>query len=154
MNDTSERPAVEGLRPALAGSARLEAGPLDVADACRQYTEEGFDITPRLRVFLEAYGELTVTWTFKAGETDLSTSIERTLEAPHATPRTTRIFTQRIGRSVIPVGAASSCTEDCILLADNGDILLGGDAGIQRVANGFEDAVRALVAGDWDKTFF
>ncbi|WP_268977862.1 hypothetical protein [Streptomyces sp. GS7] len=39
------------------------------------------------------------------------------------------------------------------MLADNSDVYRACDAGFQRVANGFDNAVRALVADDWDKTF-
>jgi hypothetical protein len=153
MNDTAERPAIQELRDALSGAANFEVHPLDIEDACRQYAEDGYEVTPQLREFLENYGELTVTWQFRESEVEVTTSVERTLEATHATPRNARIFAKRLGRPVLLVGTAFE-TEECVLLADNGDILLAGDAGFQRIAGGFENAVRALVTGDWDKTFF
>ncbi|MDF6020569.1 hypothetical protein [Streptomyces sp. JH34] len=45
-------------------------------------------------------------------------------------------------------------TEENVLLVENGDIVFAGDAGMQRVGNGFERAVKAFVSGTWDKTFF
>lgn len=151
MNDTPERPAVQRLRDSLAGTtARLEVGPLDVDDACHQYVEDGFDVTPQLREFLETYGELTIAWPWRQWEEELTTEADSALDAPL---RNVRNYANRIGQPVLPIGAVFSSRE-YLLLAENGDILFAGDAGIQRVANGFENAVRALVTGDWDKTFF
>ena len=150
MSGATGRPALERLRTALAGATRFEVGPLDVEDACRQYVEDGYEVTGQLRVFLANYAELTVVWKFRDWEEEVSTSVERALDAP---ARNVRIYAKRIGSPVLPVGAAFS-TNEVLLLAENGDILLGGDAGIQRVAHDFEDAVHALVTGNWDKTFF
>jgi hypothetical protein len=59
---------------------------------------------------------------------------------------------ERLGFPVALVGTAFD-TEEAVLLAEDGDILLYRDAGFQRVANGFDSAVRAVVTGDWDKTY-
>lgn len=64
-----------------------------------------------------------------------------------------RSYARRLGMPVLPVGTAFE-TDETVLVAGNGDVLLAGDAGMQRVANGFEEAVRALVSGEWDRTFF
>ncbi|UQA92204.1 SUKH-3 domain-containing protein [Streptomyces halobius] len=153
MNDNPERPAIQKLRDALSGAANFEVHPLDIEEACRRYAEDGYEVTPQLREFLENYGELTVTWRFRDSEVEVTTSVERTLEATHATPRNARIFAKRLGEPVLVVGPAFE-TEECVLLAESGDILLAGDAGFQRVANGFGNAIRALIASDLDKTFF
>nr|WP_272920628.1 SUKH-3 domain-containing protein [Streptomyces sp. SID8367] len=102
---------------------------------------------------MEQYGEITVAWMWRQREQTLTTSVETTRESTHATPRTVRILGKRLGSPVLLVGTVFS-TEEAVLLAENGDILTYGDAGFQRVGHGFEHAVRALVAGDWDKTFF
>lgn len=153
MSDIPDRRAIQEVRDALSGTAELEVHPLDVDDACRQYTEDGYEVTPQLREFLESYGELTVSWTRREWKNELTTSTERTLESAHATPRHLGIHAKRLGFPVLPVGTVFD-TEESVLLAENGDILFFGDAGFQRVANGFENAVRAVVTGDWDKTFF
>ncbi|MEU5389455.1 MULTISPECIES: SUKH-3 domain-containing protein [Kitasatospora] len=150
MSTTPGRPALEHLRSALTGVERFEVGPLDLDDACRQYTEEGYEVTPWLREFLTDYGELTVTWMHRDWEEELTTSVESAMDAPI---RNVRSYARRIGRPVLPIGAVFS-TAEYLLLAEDGEVLFGGDAGIQRVAHGFEAAVRALVTGDWDKTFF
>lgn len=151
MSNTPERPAVQELRNALKETAaRFQAGPLDVDDACRQYIEDGFEVTQQLREFLENYGELTVIWRWRQGEEELTTSVESALDVPL---RNVRNYAKRIGQPVLPIGAVFSSRE-YLLLAENEDILFAGDAGIQRVANGFENAVRALVSGDWHKTYF
>ncbi|MGW2721522.1 SUKH-3 domain-containing protein [Streptomyces sp. NPDC001492] len=150
MHSNHDSPAVRALRERLAGAARIEACPLDVEDACRRYAEEGYHVSAALREHLEMYGELTVTWPFRAGETYLKVAVEEALDLPD---RNVRIFGRRLGQPVLPLGIAFS-TEEAVLLAENGDILFGGDAGMQRVANGFETAIVALVMDDWDKTFF
>lgn len=153
MNDPSERPAMQALLDDLSGVAHFSFEPLDIESACRQYTEDGYEVTPQLRGFLEKYGEITVTWLFRGNEVEVTTSTERTLESAHATPRNVRVFGRNLGQPVQLVGTAFD-TEECLLLAEGGEILLYGDAGYQRVANSFEDAIRALVTGDWDKSFF
>ncbi|MDI3408657.1 SUKH-3 domain-containing protein [Streptomyces cavernicola] len=150
MNSNHELPAVRALQERLAGTARIESYPLDVEEACKQYTEAGYDVSARLREHLQTYGELTVTWPFRAGETYLKAAVEEALDVPD---RNVRIYGKRLGQPVLPLGIAFS-TEEAVLLADNGDILFGGDAGMQRVANGFGTAIEALVTDTWDKTFF
>ncbi|MFG2888050.1 SUKH-3 domain-containing protein [Streptomyces sp. NPDC048248] len=153
MNEDTQRSALRELRSLLAQKAHFEVHPVDIEDARQRYTEEGFEFTTELQKFVETYGELTVTWTYSHGETEFTTSTERTMDAAHSTPRSARIYGQRIGQPVLIVGTAFS-TEEAVLLAGNGEIFLAGDAGIQRVAKGFENAVQALVTGEWDKTFF
>lgn len=150
MNSNNERPTIQGLQERLAGGARIDAYPLDLEDACTRYVEAGYESTAQLREFLEQYGELTVTWLFRGNETYLKVSVEEGLDVP---ARNVRIYGKRLGQPVLPVGIATS-TEEAVLLAENGDILFAGDAGMQRVANGFEAAIQALVTGEWDKTFF
>ncbi|MFE1775541.1 SUKH-3 domain-containing protein [Streptomyces sp. NPDC059008] len=153
MNGTPERRALQELRDALPGSATIEANPLDVEEACQRYTEDGYEVTDQLREFLERYGELTLVLKFQTSEMELTTSVERTLRSTHATPRNVRIFSKELGQRVLLVGTAF-VTEEAVLLAENDDVLFVGDAGYQRIANGFENAIRALAAGDWDRTFF
>lgn len=153
MNATPERPSIQALQDELSGVAHLSAGDLDIESACRQYAEDGYEVTPQLREFLQNYGEITVTWQFRDYEVEVTTATERTLESAHATPRNARIFARKLGQPIQLIGTAFD-TEDCVLLAEDGGILLYSDAGYQRVANGFEAAIHALVTGDWDKTFF
>jgi SUKH-3 immunity protein of toxin-antitoxin system len=153
MSDMPERPVVQRLRDAVPGAVDVEAGPLDVEEACRRYAEDGYDITARLRDFLQEYGELTLTFTARPSAFELTTSVESTLESAHAAPRSVGIFARRLEQPVLLVGTAFD-TEESVLLAENGDVFLYGDAGFQRVANGFENAVRAFATGDWDRTFF
>ncbi|WP_030670886.1 SUKH-3 domain-containing protein [Streptomyces rimosus] len=153
MSGEAERKEIEELRSSLAGRARFEVHPLDIEQARQRYTEEGFEFTSEVREFLEAYGEFTVTWSYRFGETFLTTSVEETMDSAHSLPRSVRIFGKRIGRPVLLAGTATD-TQEAVLLADSGDVYLAGDAGIQHVATGFAHAVRALVTDDWDKTFF
>ncbi|GGS20128.1 SUKH-3 domain-containing protein [Streptomyces griseoviridis] len=153
MNDTPDSRAIRQVRDAVAELGELEVHPLDLEDACRRYAEDGYEVTDRLREFLTAYGELTVSWMWRGRKDDLTTSVERTLESAHATPRALGIHAKRLGFPVTLVGTVSH-TEESVLLAGDGDIFFFGDAGFQRVANGFENAVRAVLTGDWDKTFF
>ncbi|GAA2665577.1 SUKH-3 domain-containing protein [Streptomyces lunalinharesii] len=153
MSENTARPGLEELRDSLADRARFEIHPSDVEQARQRYEEEGFEFTAGLREFLQTYGEFTVTWSYRFGETFLTTSAEETMDSAHSLPRSIGIFGKRIGSPVLLVGTAFD-TQEAVLLADDGDVYLAGDAGIQRVANGFGDAVRALVEGAWDKTFF
>ncbi|MFI6764157.1 SUKH-3 domain-containing protein [Streptomyces sp. NPDC050355] len=153
MNGTPERWALQELRDALPESATLEVNPLDVEEACQRYTEDGYEVTDQLREFLERYGELTLVLKFQNSEMELTTSVERTLRSTHATPRHVRIFSKKLGQPVFLVGTAF-VTEEAVLLAENNDVLFFGDAGYQRIANGFEHAIHALATGDWDRTFF
>lgn len=130
---------------------RLHVGCIDVVDACRRFEAEGYLVRPVLREFIENFAEVFVAWRDAPDEeSTLSTAIEDALDA---FPGNIRIYSRRMGCEVFPVGVAFE-TEERLLLADNGDILLGGDAGLQRVGNGFEQSLRALLEGDWDKTFF
>lgn len=150
MNGHHHHPAAQALQERLAGRARVEARLLDVEDACRQYTAEGYEVSTQLRAFLAAYGELTVTWPFRQSETYLEVAVEEALDIPD---RNVRLYGKRLGQAVLPVGIAFS-TEEAVLLAESGEIFFGGDAGLQRVAHDFDAAVEALVTDDWDKTFF
>ncbi|MES4901700.1 MULTISPECIES: SUKH-3 domain-containing protein [unclassified Streptomyces] len=153
MNTTPDRRALQEVRNALSGTAGLEVHPLDIEEACLKYAEDGYEVTPQLREFLAAYGELTVTWVSREWKCELTTSVERTLESTHATPRTLGVLAKRLGFPVLLVGTVFD-TEEAVLLAENGDVLLYGDAGFQRVANDFSNALRAVVTDTWDKTFF
>ncbi|MEV5343537.1 SUKH-3 domain-containing protein [Streptomyces sp. NPDC052676] len=152
MSDEQSRAREESLIRAFAGASRVECGPVDVEAARLAYQEAGFDVTNELVEFLKTYGETTVFWPshVTGNETSLTISVE---EAAEAFAPNVRYFEKRLGMSALPVGIALS-TEEMVLLAENGDIVLGGDAGVQRVAHGFEESVRALISGDWDMTFF
>ncbi|WP_329111855.1 hypothetical protein [Streptomyces sp. NBC_01353] len=152
MSDEQSRAREESLGSAFAGALRVECGPADVEAARLSYQEAGFDVTDELVAFLEKYGETTVFWPshVTGNETSLTISVE---EAVEAFPAYVRSFEKRLGMSALPVGIALS-TEEVVLLVENGDIVLGGDGGVQRIANGFEASVRALISGDWDMTFF
>ncbi|RPE32067.1 SUKH-3 domain-containing protein [Kitasatospora cineracea] len=153
MTGNDEREGLPALRETLGGAARIEVHPLDVADACRQYVEDGYEVTDLLREFLAAWGELTVTWQYRERDVVLTTAVGPTLEAAHATPRNLGIFGRRLGRRVALVGTVFD-TEEAVLITEDGDVLLAGDVGFQRVANGFAEALRRLVAADYDRTFF
>ncbi|WP_055587871.1 SUKH-3 domain-containing protein [Streptacidiphilus griseoplanus] len=153
MSGSAERPVVGRLRDRLAGAVDVQAHPLDVEEACGRYAGDGYEVTPRLREFLAEYGELTLTFTARPWRFVVTTSVARTLESNHATPRSVGIFARRLQRPVLLVGTAFE-TEEALLLAGNGDVLLYGDAGFQQVANGFENTVRAFATGEWDRTFF
>ncbi|MFF9865072.1 SUKH-3 domain-containing protein [Streptomyces sp. NPDC013953] len=146
------RPRLDHLRRAADGAVRLDLRDIDVPAACAAYAEAGYGVTLQLVRFLADYGELTLGWAYGAArhEAVVTLSVEAALDvfAPNV-----RGYARRLGMPVLPVGTAFE-TEETVLLAENGDILFAGDAGMQRVANGFEEAVRALVSGEWDKTFF
>lgn len=132
--------------------ARIHFGHVDSESACRKYEAAGYAVTPWLLEFVNRYGEITVSWpaTYGGDDNELTTTVEDALEAPI---RNIRIYSKRLGRPLLPVGMVFM-TEERVLLAENGEILFGGDAGLQKVANGFEETVQALLADDWDKTFF
>ncbi|MEU0831559.1 hypothetical protein [Streptomyces sp. NPDC005969] len=48
----------------------------------------------------------------------------------------------------MPIGISMEA-EGNVLLVENGDIVFAGDAGMQRVGNDFEAAVKAFVASTW-----
>lgn len=68
-------------------------------------------------------------------------------------PGNIRVFSQRVGRPLIPIGSAFE-TEEVVLIASDGDVFLAGDPGIQYVGNGFKQSMQAMISGNWDKTFF
>ncbi|MFF5284493.1 SUKH-3 domain-containing protein [Streptomyces sp. NPDC013171] len=152
MSDERSRAREESLGRTFAGASHVECGPVDVDAARLAYQEAGFDVTDELVEFIGTYGETTVFWPshVTGDETSLTVSVE---EAAEAFAPNVRYFEKRLGMSALPVGVAFE-TEEMVLLGENGDIALGGDAGVQRVAHGFEEAVRALISGDWDMTFF
>ncbi|MFG2137796.1 SUKH-3 domain-containing protein [Streptomyces sp. NPDC048650] len=152
MPKESQRQEIDTRPPGVCAEPRMFTS-LDIGEACQRYTEDGYEVTDQLREFLESHGELTMFLKFQTSEMELTTSVERTLKSTHATPRNVRIFAKELGRPVSLVGTAF-VTEEAVLLAENGDVLFAGDAGYQRIRNGFENAVRALITGDWDKAFF
>ncbi|MEU9851812.1 SUKH-3 domain-containing protein [Streptomyces sp. NPDC047974] len=152
MSEEEIRAREEALRRAFVGASRVSCGFVDLEAARLTYQNAGFTVTEELMEFLRAYGETTVFWPshVTGDESSLTISVE---EVAQATPPWVRSFEKRLGMSALPLGIALS-TEEMVLLAENGDIILGGDAGVQRVAHGFEEAMRALITGDWDMTFF
>ncbi|MEW2634833.1 SUKH-3 domain-containing protein [Streptomyces sp. NPDC048389] len=130
---------------------RLREDEVDVDRAVSAYRDAGYEITDRHREFLENYGELEITWVYaKTGrEVTIAVDLEEALDV---FPLNVRHCARKVGMDVLPVGWAFD-TDVVMLLAENGDILFDGDAGTQRVANGFEEAVKALISDDWDKTF-
>ena len=145
------RPRLRDLQRVLEPALRVEFGEIDVRSSCLRFESAGYRITPWLCRFLENYSELTVVWRGSlGGDNELVTTVEAALDVPR---RNVRIDAGRLGQEVMPVGAAFE-TEDSVLLAENGDIIFSGDAGMQRVGNGFEESLRALLANDWDRTFF
>ncbi len=131
----------------------MEFGEVDVEAACARYREAGCEVTDQLRGFLENYGELTVAWLSRVNqrEASLSTNLDSAMEVYPGNVK--RSYSKRLGMAVLPVGLAFE-TEDAVLLAENDDILFGSEAGLQRVANGFEESIKALISGDWDRTYF
>ncbi|PBC69572.1 SUKH-3 immunity protein of toxin-antitoxin system [Streptomyces sp. TLI_235] len=139
-----------GLESALIGASQVEYRPVDLGDACARYREAGYEVTPWLRRFLENYCGLSVTWSFRGVlDVELVTDVREALDVH---PANVRHYARRAGFQVVPVGLAFD-TEESVLLAENGDILLGGDAGVQRVAHGFEEAMRSLIMDTWDKSY-
>jgi hypothetical protein len=152
MTGAAGEPMGSRLEQSLVGALRVDHEDIDIDAACRAYVEAGYEMTSWLRTFLENYAGVTVAWQSARGTgvNELTTSIEAALDAY---PGNVRNYARRLGRDVLPIGMAFA-TEECLLLADNDDILLAGDAGMQRVARGFERAMRALISNEWDKTFF
>ncbi|MGW4945592.1 SUKH-3 domain-containing protein [Actinoplanes sp. NPDC004185] len=150
MTDEAAYPREATFEQLVRPPARVQFGRVDLNEACRRYESDGYTVTPWLRDFIRQYGEIVVRWPAKHGADDnmLATTVEAALEAPI---HNIRIYSKRLGRPVLRVGMAF-VTEERVLLADNGDILLGGDAGLLMVANGLQNAVRALLADDRDKT--
>jgi SUKH-3 immunity protein len=132
--------------------ARFDLGDVDLENACQQYESAGYEVSTWLRRFILQYSEITIFWSTQPDglENKITTAVEVALEAP---TRNVRIYSKRLGHPVLPVGMIFD-TEERVLLAENGDITIGGDAGLQKVANGFERSIQALLSDDWDKTFF
>jgi hypothetical protein len=114
------------------------------------YEEAGYDVGAELRRFLEEYREVSISWIYR--EMEVSVQIDAK-EALSFYPGNIRIFSQRVGRPLVPIGSAFA-TEEVVLIAGNGDVFLAGDAGMQYVGNGFIESMQALISEDWDKTFF
>ncbi|MER6118604.1 SUKH-3 domain-containing protein [Streptomyces sp. NPDC001743] len=152
MSSATERPEREALKAMLAGVERVEFGEVDIEAAVAAYAEAGYEVTEHLREFLKSYGEIVVGWTSpRTGEEMVLTiTVE---EAMDVYPPNVRSYSRRLGMQAVPIGIAME-TEENVLLVENGDIVFAGDAGMQRVGNGFEEAVKAFVSSSWDKTFF
>lgn len=151
MSGLNDRPRGDSLRQALDGASRVVFGEVQVDQAVAAYRSAGYEITDQHRTFLENYGELEISWVFaKTGrEVTIAVDLEEALDVfkPNV-----RHCARKVGMDVLPVGWAFD-TDVVIMLAENGDILFDGDAGTQRVAHGFEEAVKALISDNWDKTF-
>jgi len=151
MSDDLARPRIAQIKATLATAIRFEIGSVDIEDTCRRFEAEGYEVTTWLRDFVANYSELSVVWRGTRGnENELSTKTDAALEVYSGN---IRVYSRRLGYKVLPVGMAFE-TEERILLAENGDVLLAGDAGFQRVGKGFENSLRALLANEWDKAFF
>ncbi|MFE7753325.1 SUKH-3 domain-containing protein [Streptomyces sp. NPDC057428] len=109
-----------------------------------------YDVGVELRGFLEEYREFSISWIYREMEVGVQIDAE---EALSFYPGNIRIFSQRVGRPLVPVGSAFA-TEEVVLIASDGDVFLAGDAGMQYVGNGFMQSMQALISGNWDKTFF
>lgn len=149
MPPSEERRA---LRAALAGVEKAEFGEVDIEAACAAYERAGYEVTPALREFLGNYGEIVVGRTAPGTgeELVLTISVE---EAMGVYPLNVRSYSRQLGMPAVPIGIAL-VTEENVLPAANGDIIFAGDAGMQRIGNGFAAAVEAFVTSTWDKTFF
>ncbi|WP_328913157.1 MULTISPECIES: SUKH-3 domain-containing protein [unclassified Streptomyces] len=152
MTDASNDSRSTALAEVLIGALEVEYEDFDLEEACASYVESGYEVTIWLRRFLENYAGITIRWPASRGTwvNELTTSIESALDAY---PGNVRNYSRRLGQDVLPIGMAFA-TEERLLLAENGDVFLGGDAGLQWVSNGFEEALRALISNEWDKTFF
>jgi hypothetical protein len=147
FNDTSRR---ERLRDAFPDATRVDVGSGSTDHVSRLYEVAGYDVGAELRGFLEEYREFSISWMYCEMEVGLQIDAE---EAISFHPGSIRIFSQRVGRPLIPVGSAFA-TEEVVLIASDGDVFLAGDAGMQYVGNGFVQSMHALISGTWDKTFF
>lgn len=138
------------LRDAFPGATRVDLGPASIDQVCRLYEEASYDVGEELRGFLEEYREVSISWIYRDMEVSVQIDAE---EALSFFPGNIRVFSQRVGRPLIPVGSAFA-TEEVVLIASDGDVFLAGDAGMQHIGNGFAQSMQALIAGTWDKTFF
>lgn len=152
MGGTPQSVERQALRKALAWVESAEFGEVDIEAACAAYEQAGYEVTHALREFLAHYGEISVGWTAPGTgeELVLAVSVE---EAMGVYPPNVRSYALQLGMPAVPIGTVL-VTEESVLLAENGDIIFAGDAGMQRVGNGFAEAVKAFVSGTWDKRFF
>ncbi|MFF8956263.1 SUKH-3 domain-containing protein [Streptomyces sp. NPDC014894] len=150
MSDSAADKRLAELRETFPEALRLELGTASLDEVCERYEASGHPVGESLRGFLEKYRELTVTWLFRGTEVSFRIDVEEALDVY---PGNIKIYSKRVGRPLIPVGLAFD-TEEAVLLAEDGDVFFAGDAGIQRVGQGFARSVRSLIADDWDKTFF
>ncbi|WP_331745532.1 SUKH-3 domain-containing protein [Streptomyces mirabilis] len=147
FNDTSRR---QKLRDAFPDATRVDLGSASINHVSRLYEEAGYDVGAELRGFLEEYREVSISWMYREMEVGVQINAE---EALSFYPGNIRIFSQRVGRPLVPVGSAFA-TEEVVLIAGDGDVFLAGDAGMQYVGNGFIQSMQALISETWDKTFF
>nr|WP_237530133.1 SUKH-3 domain-containing protein [Streptomyces sp. SID3915] len=147
FNETFRR---QRLRDAFPGAARVDLGSASIDQVSRLYQEAGYDVGVELRRFLEEYREFSISWIYREMEVGVRIDAE---EALSFHPGNIRIFSQRAGRPLIPVGSVFA-TEEVVLIASDGDVFLAGDAGMQYVGNGFMQSVQSLISGNWDKVFF
>ncbi|MFC8430256.1 SUKH-3 domain-containing protein [Streptomyces sp. NPDC057253] len=150
MSGAREITRLEKLRDAFPGAVRVGLGEASVDDVSSLYESAGYFVGPELRRFLTEYREVSLTWLYRGIEVEVTISAE---EALSFYPGNIRIYSRKVGLPLTPVGSAFA-TEEVVLIANDGDIFLAGDAGMQRVGNGFVQSMRALISGDWDKTFF
>ncbi|WP_405736217.1 hypothetical protein OG607_44350 [Streptomyces sp. NBC_01537] len=80
----------------------------------------GYEVTSQLREFLESYREITVTW--------MGRRQEQGVHARHT--QDVGLRATRLGRPVLLIGTVFE-TEECVLLAENGDTFFYGGAGFQ-----------------------
>ncbi|GAA4813500.1 SUKH-3 domain-containing protein [Streptomyces ziwulingensis] len=147
FNGTSRR---QRLHDAFPGATRVDLGAASIDQVSRRYEEAGYDVGVELRGFLEEYREFSISWIYREMEVGVQIDAE---EALSFYPGNIRIYSQRVGRPLVPVGSAFA-SEEVVLIASDGDVFLAGDAGMQYVGNGFMQSMQALISGNWDKTFF
>ncbi|ATE55972.1 SUKH-3 domain-containing protein [Actinosynnema pretiosum] len=138
------------LLDAFPGASRVDVGSASVDHVSRLYELAGYEVGAELRGFLEEYRECSILWMYREMEDGVRIDAERALSFY---PGNIRVFSQRVGRPLIPIGSAFE-TEEVVLIASDGDVFLAGDPGIQYVGNGFKQSMQAMISGNWDKTFF
>ncbi|MDK1475616.1 SUKH-3 domain-containing protein [Streptomyces sp. 549] len=140
----------EVLRQKFPDAVRVEVGSTPLRVVLSRYEAAGYPISEYLRAVMEDYHEVAIVWLFGDLEIALSVAVEDAIEIY---PGNVRIYSRRVGKPLTPLGLAFD-TEEAVLLAEDEDVYLAGDAGMQYVGNGFVKSVRALISGEWDKTFF
>ncbi|MFE2265618.1 SUKH-3 domain-containing protein [Streptomyces griseosporeus] len=150
MSGSDENARRERLREAFPGATRVDVGTASLEQVSRLYEEAGYPVGPELSTFLSEYRECSIAWLFRGMEVEVIIDAE---EALSFYPGNIRIYSKKVQRPLVPIGSAFA-TEEVVLLAPDGDVFLAGDAGMQRVGNGFVESMQALISGDWDKTFF